>query len=528
MNNDRPQNRKPLFAGLLDNWISIAGITLGCCALFADFCLIAYDYVQGFSQPYLGLLTYLIVPQFIWIGIFLTAVGAWIERRRRKKQGTAPPARIDLKTLWQRRYLFLTFVCIFAFLVFTAFGTYKGYHATESVQFCGSLCHTVMNPEYTTYQSSPHAKVRCVECHIGPGATWFVRSKISGLYQVYATIFGVYPKPIPTPVKNLRPAQETCEECHWPEKFYGAVNLYHVKYLTDEKNTPWTIQMSLKVGGANPANGPVGGIHWHMIVGSQLEYKAADEQRQIIPWVRITDRSTGESVVYESKRTPLPAMDAVHQGGAEFHEKKYIPQIEPVPPEQEWQPIRRMDCIDCHNRPTHIFNSPNDALDVSLWLQRIDASIPFIKLNTVEALVRSAGAASKKEGLAQIAEKLGKQYHDYSNQKAIQATISETQKIFQDNFFPEMKTDWRVRFNNIGHHIWTGCFRCHDGNHVSKDGKTISNACDSCHLIVAQGRGLKPTETRLEGLKFEHPGGTTPPGLLCTQCHKGAGAPNRH
>ena len=88
----------------------------------------------------------------------------------------------------------------------SSLGSYRVFEETESPQFCGALCHTVMKPEYTAYKISPHSRVRCTECHIGPGASWFVRAKLSGLYQVYATVTDVYPRPIPVPVQNLRPA----------------------------------------------------------------------------------------------------------------------------------------------------------------------------------------------------------------------------------------------------------------------------------------------------------------------------------
>ena len=189
----------------------------------------------------------------------------------------------------QRNAFLLVAVVTFVFLMFTALGSYRTYEFTESVQFCGQTCHAVMKPEYTAYQNSSHARVACVQCHIGPGATWFVKSKLSGSYQVYATLFHKYPRPIPTPVQNLRPAQETCEQCHWPQKFYGAVEKVRTHFMSDEKNSPWTVEMLLKVGGGDPTHGPVGGIHWHMNVANKVEYIATDEARQIIPWVRITD-----------------------------------------------------------------------------------------------------------------------------------------------------------------------------------------------------------------------------------------------
>ena len=243
--------------------------------------------------------------------------------------------------------------------------------------------------------------------------------------------------------------------------------------------------------------GPVGGIHWHMDVGNRMEYIATDESRQTIPWVRVTNRETGAVTVYQSKDNPLT-------------------------PQQKTLPVRVLDCVDCHNRPTHIFDSPYSALDVSMWLGRIDPSIPDIKVKAAEALVKAAGAVSQAGGIPLIAQKLSKEYSDYQDQPKIGQAISETQRIFQDNFFPEMKTDWKVRPNNIGHYIWPGCFRCHDGSHVDETGRAISNACNTCHIITAQGSQPKPETVSLQGLKFDHPGGEIPPEILCSQCHTGA------
>jgi hypothetical protein len=162
-------------------------------------------------------------------------------------------------------------------------GSYHTYHFTESVEFCGEACHTVMKPELTSYLHSPHARVACAECHIGKGAEWYVRSKLSGTYQVYATLAHKYPTPIPTPVKNLRPAQETCEQCHWPKKFVGNLDRT-ISYLSPGPDQhalfdPFVAQSRRR----DPTHGPVGGIHWHMNVGNKIEYVATDRRAKKFP-----------------------------------------------------------------------------------------------------------------------------------------------------------------------------------------------------------------------------------------------------
>jgi NapC/NirT cytochrome c family, N-terminal region len=489
---------EPSRVTLIRNWMGIAGAALAIGSLFVVLCLIVFDFLKGFSLPYMGLLTYLIIPQFIWIGLMLMGLGLWQESRRRKRTGgPSPLPHLDLNNPRHRRNLSLAVAAGFVFMLATAFGSFRAYQVTESVSFCGALCHTVMKPEYTTYQNSPHAKVRCTACHIGPGASWFVRSKISGLYQVYAVLTNSYPRPIPVPVQNLRPARETCEECHWPEKFYGAAERTHTHFLSAKENPRWTVRLLVKVGGANPTHGPVGGIHWHMIVANRIEYIPADETRQTIPWVRLTNRKEGRVTVYESKDNPLAA-------------------------NQKNRAVRVLDCIDCHNRPTHIFQSPDQSLDLALWLNRIDPSIPSIKMNAARALAEKSSALTTQDQMLQkIAEKLGRQYADYKDRPKIEQAILATQGIYRDNFFPKMKTNWQARPDNIGHQLFPGCFRCHDGRHVNNKGESISHSCDACHTIIAQGKEPEQTAVSLKGLKFDHPGGEIPEGILCNECHTG-------
>jgi hypothetical protein len=497
-------SRHKFISALIGNWVGIFGLVVAGCSLFAAFFLISIDFFHGFRQPYMGILVYLIVPSFVWFGLIFAGVGAWLELRRRKKltaAEAAAEARVEASGRRRTRPLVVAFACALFFLMLTSLGSYRAFQVTESPGFCGALCHPVMKPEYATYKISPHARVRCTECHIGPGASWFVRSKLSGLYQVYATATNSFPRPIPVPVQNLRPAPETCEQCHWPEKFFGWVELRRQFFLPDKQNTPWNIRLLVHVGGANAARGPVGGIHWHMIVSNRMEFIATDESRQTIPWVRVTNQQTGTVTIYESKSNPLT-------------------------PQQKTLPMRVLDCVDCHNRPTHIFDSPYSALDVAMWLGRIDPAIPYIKAKAAEALVKGGGTVSQASGIELIAQKLSEEYSDYQDQPKIKQAISETQMIFRDNFFPEMKTDWKVRPNNIGHYIWRGCFRCHDGSHVDKTGRAISNDCNSCHIIIAQGgaQGGQPKQetVSLQGLKFDHPGGEIPPEILCSECHTGA------
>lgn len=489
----------PKAPSLIHNWLSLLGLIVAAGSFFAVLCLLAIDFFAQFSNPYMGILTYFVAPFFLITGLILVVAGIIMERRRLVQRGrvalTLFPI-IDLNRPRHRKLLGSLGGFAVVFLLLTAIGSYRSYHFTESTQFCGQTCHAVMRPEFTAYQNSPHARVTCTECHIGSGATWFVRSKLSGSYQVYATLFDKYPRPIPTPVKNLRPAQETCEQCHWPQKFYGAVEKVSTHFKYDEKNSPWTVELLLKVGGGDPTHGPVGGIHWHMNVANTVEYIAADEARQKIAWIRFTD-SKGNTAVYEAKENKLkPAQLA----GAS---------------------VRRMDCIDCHNRPTHILRSPDEAVDSAMALGRIDPALPSIKKNAVDAL--AADYRTTAEALENITDLLTKKYASASP-ATVQRAIAELQKIYQANFFPEMKSRWEVYPNNIGHYEWSGCFRCHDGQHASADGNIISDNCNSCHTIIAQGAGTDLKTLSAQGFEFQHPSeelGDAWKGQKCSDCHNG-------
>jgi len=475
------------------NWISLTGALVAACGFFSAVCLMAMDLFAAQTNPYVGILTYLVAPAVMAAGLSLMGLGAWWQRRR----GAVALPSIDLNNpRHRRRFVFVT-AGAFVFLMMSALGSYRTYHFTESVPFCGLTCHSVMKPEYTAYRHSPHARVACVQCHIGPGADWFVRSKLSGLYQVYSVFAHKYPRPIPTPIKNLRPAQDTCEQCHWPQKFFGSVERINPHFLADETNTAWTVRLLMKVGGGDPQHGPVSGIHWHVGGLKQIEYIATDEARQKVPWVRVTDRD-GRVTVYQAKENALK-------------------------PEQVAKAApRRMDCIDCHNRPSHIYRAPARAVNTAMAAGRIPQSLPSIKKNAVELL--TASYATTEEALRKIAGTLPEQYKKHADAGQVRQAVAEVQKIYEENFFPEMKVDWRQYPNNIGHTIFPGCYRCHDGQHVATDGKAIRHDCNLCHIILAQGPPSQLDKLSVKGHEFQHPSdiGDLWKETNCADCHTGA------
>jgi nitrate/TMAO reductase-like tetraheme cytochrome c subunit len=485
-NKTPPQSRLSLFR----NWVSFIGAVVAVGALFSFLLLFVLDAIAKFSNPYVSILTYMGVPAFLIGGIFLTFAGAWLERRRRAHGSGPTSLKIDLNRPRDRRVLVTFIAGSVAFLLLSAIGSYNAFNFTESVTFCGETCHKVMKPEKTTHDLGPHARVACVECHVGKGVSWFVKSKISGSYQMYAVAFNKYPTPIGTPIKNLRPARDTCEECHWPQSFVGNLDRTFNYFQSDASNSPYSIRLLLKIGGSDLRQGPVGGIHWHNLPGNKVEYIATDKARLKIPWVRVTDAG-GKVTVFKTKNFTND-----------------ISQME----------VRTMDCMDCHNRPSHRYLSPEKAVNQQMALGHIDPAIPWIKTNAVFVLTRPY--QTDDEAKAGIASALAAKY---PGDARIAAATAVVQEIYSDYFFPEMKASWASYPDNVGHMIWPGCFRCHDGQHKTEDRKlTIkANDCNTCHTILAQGAGDELNRLSPGGQKFNHPGGDLDPNPSCIDCHTG-------
>lgn len=486
--------------GLFRNTISLIGAALAAISLANIIFLFLIDLTSGRPSPYIGIFAYMIMPAFLVLGLLLIPVGMLVERgRRRKLAPDEVPAfpRFDLNNPAQRRSLafFISFVVVFVML--TAIGSYRAYEFTDSVQFCGQLCHKVMNPEYTAYSLSPHARVACVDCHVGAGAGWYVKSKLSGSYQVYAAIFNKYPRPIPTPVENLRPAQGTCEQCHWPRKFHGDQFKVITHFAADEKNTPRQVRLLIKTGGGDPSTGVATGIHWHMNIGHEITYAVTDPKRQNIQWIQDKDLATGKMTVYQAKDMTVTQADV------------------------QKAPKRVMDCIDCHNRPTHIYVPPDRSVDQSLIAKRLDPNMPFMKQQAVAAL--TAEYKTDQEAAQGIAKSLTDFYSSKGiSPAALDSTIKEVQRIYSNTIFPYMRVDWRTHPDNIGHFYYPGCFRCHDGNHVNSEGKAISKDCTICHTILGQEEGAQALAGTIKTPGFTHPvdiGDITQ--ATCSDCHTG-------
>jgi hypothetical protein len=438
--------------------LSIVGAALVTLSALLFLIVYAAELFGWHTNPYIGIVFFLVMPGIFVAGLLVIPLGVWLDRRAAR--AGRPARRWPVLNLNNPRHLRVTAavaVLTLANVGIVTLAAFRGVAYMDSVEFCGQVCHEVMQPEFVSYQAGPHARVACVECHIGPGAPWFVRSKLSGLRQVVAVARGSFSRPIPSPVHNLRPARDTCEHCHWPEKFHGDSIRSFPEYADDAENSESMTVMRLHVGGGSAASGPVRGIHWHTSVDNDVEYITTDEKRQVIPWVRL--------------RTPGGTKEFVVKGASQ----------ESLQGER-----RRMDCMDCHNRPSHTFAaSAARAVDGAIAGGQIDRGLPFVRREAVAALNENYPDRTS------AAEAIGRRLHAFyrdnhpdvygSRRPAVDRAVDATRRLYDHNVFPEMRVGWGSYENNLGHTDAPGCFRCHDDEHVAADGSVIRQDCELCH-----------------------------------------------
>lgn len=501
---------KPLY--LWNNPVTLFGLFLAVLSIILILTYALFTLVSPAANPYVDIIGFMVLPGMLLIALLIMPVGLHFRRAKLRRENPDLSVRlrfpkVDLADPVQRRVAKVFVVGTFVFLPVLGVSGYHGYHYTDSTEFCAEVCHAVMEPEGTTHKESAHARVTCAECHIGAGAEWFVKAKISGIRQVFATFRDTYHRPIHPAITQLRPARDTCEQCHWPEKFFGAQlrEISHFSY--DEENTRHDVKMLVLTGGANRETGRAEGIHSHMALGGELEYVAIDDELQRIPWVRL-NKDDGTQIVYRSDGLPHDA-----------------------PPPQG---VRRvMDCMDCHNRPAHKFLSPDAAINSLLDpdVARIDATLPFIKRESVKALTREYPdtETAEKEIASAIRDFYEKNYPEMLEQRrsTVQTAIAEVQGVYRQNFFPHMRVNWQTYPDNIGHFVSPGCYRCHEGDHVTEKGGAITNDCDACHTFYNPVKAESGQNAYVRGGSFNHPYELDEyhATLRCDQCHSGGITP---
>ncbi len=486
------------------NLLSYFGTAMAVFFFFLILLMLILQYVFQFGNQYTSLFTFIILPIFLVTGLILISLGMYIQNRKDKKSEIGEKGRftvIDINKPEHFNWFAIVLASTAVILGMSAVGTYEAFHYSESVEFCGTLCHEVMEPEYVTYQNSSHSRISCAECHIGAGADWFVKSKLSGLYQVYSVLAEKYPRPIPTPIEHLRPARETCEKCHWPEKFYYNKIKTKRYFMADEENSEWYVQLKMKTSPDHSALGLTEGSHWHINPNVQIEF-ASDERREMVSWVKYTNKATGEVIEYFDEENEVDPADLASMNK------------------------RTMDCLDCHNRPSHAFRYPQDYFDDLLISGKVDKSIPSIKFAAMEVL--KYPYETKQEALDLLTSEINAYYEsehpDYfaQNKTKISDAIKAVQSEYSKNTFPKMKADAVFYINHNSHLESNGCFRCHNNTFKSSTGRVISKDCNNCHSILAQGKpGALQYATGFQPMEFVHPVNVKGKDKTfnCSECH---------
>jgi len=447
-------NNRPVWVLLAQHWLSLTGAALVVTALVSWLFVLPLHIRGHADNPYVGILAFLVIPIVFFAGLALIPLGIFLGRRSIQKHFEEEV--VDRKAALRRLGWFFGITTIANLVIGTQI-TYRAVEHMETPQFCGASCH-VMAPEYAAYKNSPHSKVECVECHVAPGAAGWVASKTNGVRQLVETTLNTFPRPIPSAIESNRlvPARETCENCHWPQKFDGVRLRVISKFADDEKNSRTETVLLMMIGGST-----FGGIHGaHFGPGVHIRFAATDPARQTIPWIEYRNTTTGVTRVFTSESIPPIGSQ---------------PQIE-------------MQCVDCHNRPTHAFQLPDRAVDEAMSAGTISAAIPFIKKKSLEVLQTSYGSSA--EAAEKIPDTLTnfyrQNYPDVAGRsqevaRAAQAVLA----IYNRNVFPDLRVKWGTYPNNLGHMDFPGCFRCHDGSHSAKDGTTVPQDCDLCHQMLA-------------------------------------------
>ena len=416
------------------------------------------------GNSYAGLITFLVLPGLFILGLLLLPLG-WHQLRRRTGlttrqllQENFPQEMVQARLFGSSLAVTIAGLTVVNLLII-GFGGAAILHHMDSPEFCGTTCHTVMNPEWVTYQDSPHAHVACVECHVGEGADALIDAKLNGLRQMWLVTVGNYNRPIPTPVHTLRPARETCEKCHWPDKFYGDRIKIFARFAADETSTPRISTLALKVGDG----GQDETIHWHVAADNEVTYQPLTEDRLEMAWVEV--RQGGTVRRFENRRATQPEATA-HNG------------------------VRTLDCIDCHNRATHVYQQPGDVVDGLLADGSLDRGVPWAKAAALEALTTTVGRDQDPEMAiaASLRGFFSRRDPGVVNRhgRALDVMAVELAAAHRRNIHPAMGIDWGNYPSHLGHRQGNaGCFRCHNRNMVDSQGAAISSDCTLCHSILA-------------------------------------------
>lgn len=416
------------------------------------------------DNAYVGLISYMALPALFLIGLILVPIG-W--QRQKSITGQSGLELLEsefgkdgIKAAITGSHIFKT-VGLLSLLnvLFLILASTQTLQFMDEPKFCGTACHEVMNPEWQTYQVSAHASVNCVSCHVGEGTEALVESKLNGLWQMVSMTFDLYERPIPVPVHQLRPATETCENCHWPSKQFGDELIKKVNYTNEEFTQPLYTTLSMKIDSKN--NKKESGVHWHIEDGVNVNYTTLSSSREQIKTV-VAEYPDGSIREFENTNVTL---------------------------DDDLMETRTMDCVDCHNRAAHIYRSPESIVDQLLMSGDLPSQLPFIKREALNAL--RTHARNKETGREQVVRYLSSYYRikypDFYYENSNQLSkAGELLAIEYDRYIhPNMNIEWDTYPSHLGHDGDSGCFRCHNQNMVDKSGEAISSDCTLCHDILA-------------------------------------------
>jgi hypothetical protein len=411
-----------------------------------------------FTNPYAGLLVFVALPALFVLGLLLIPLGIWRLKKAQLRDPSAVPdwPVIDLRRQHVRRTVLGIAVLTAVNIIILLPAGYGTLHWMESPRFCGQTCHTPMHPQFTAWQNAPHARVACTQCHIGEGARALVHYKLAGVRMLVHVATGNYPRPIPASIVDLRPAIETCGNCHSPAVGLGERSRLVREYADDETNSETLTELQMHVGGPDQPAAVGRAIHWHADPAVRVEYVTTDADRETIPLVRVTN--------------------------AEGQTKEFV--AEGTKPEDlATGQTRIMDCVDCHNAAMHrIAPTAERAVDRAIATGQISRTLPFVRRESVrlakaEYDSEDAAMASIESGLRDFYKAAGAEV----DAQSLERSVRGLQAVYRSNVFPVMKVTFGSYRDNLGHTTSTGCFRCHDGGHVARDGTSISADCSYCH-----------------------------------------------
>lgn len=461
---------------LWSNWITLLGSVIVSASALTTLAALAIDLTSDKGlNAYASTVIFLVMPGLLALGLVLIPLGLLRERRRRR--GPEQPVESDSvlsafarameSQTVRRRVAFVMVATVLNVLIFSTV-TYRAVTFMDTPAFCGGVCHGVMQPEYDAYKQSPHSQVACVECHIGSGASSLVAAKLSGLRQVWGVATGSFQRPIKTPVHGMRPASETCGHCHQSSRMSGTRLAFRVHFKEDEANTPQVTAMTLNLGGQDPRDGHWSGIHFHASSTSQIRYEVLDEKRQTVGKIQ---KLEGGKIVKEWLPPPERAAGAKVLG------------------------LRTMDCVDCHNRATHVYDdTPRSGVTRAFVEGKLDRKVPWLFQTSLAVL---EAQPPREQAEAQFRTALEDRYGQaHPQQKPPSEKLDQAAHalalVYQRNVYPAMKLSWGNYPTQIGHggpdpgQFKGQCFRCHAGDHHTADGQELSSKCELCHEVVAK------------------------------------------